>query len=188
MIATKRNTASIYDGCLNYLKESLSSRFAGNQSWTEGSIKSLVGNPQPVNAVNTPYTASPVYIEIFFGNNYILPSAYSLMGRRISKYDNSYLKSWNFYGRNKNGHWVLLHSQVNKPFYFAEERTFQIQAKESYNGFKIEMTDKDTYGYWGLCLGQVEVFLDIYQSVFNTKQCSCSKSSFHYFIILCLIS
>ena len=192
MLASRRNTANIYDGCLNYLKGSLSSKFAQGQYWTTGDIKSLVGNPEPVNAFNTPYTSSPAYIEIYFGDSYIFPSSYSLMGRRTA--NNSFLKTWKFSGRKKNGEWLLLHLQENKPFTFAEERTYRIRAKESFSGFKIEMTETNTIGDWGICLGQIEVFGDIYPTSnicpfrLNTKHCLCSTFSFHYYIILCLIS
>ena len=38
--------------------------------------------------------------------------------------------------------------------------------------FKIEMIDTDTDNYWALCLGQIEVFGDIYKKPWNSYKCT----------------
>ena len=103
----------------------------------------------------------------------------------------SYLKSWEFYGRNKKGKWKLLHFEVNKPFSFAEERTFFITANESFNGFKILMTDANTYNDYALCLDQIEVFGDIYPTSYylipGKYRCTTKHSIYHPFSSLQII-
>ena len=123
-----------------------------------------------------PYNDPPSYFEIYFGDKYIVPTAYSLMGRRDEKYKSHYLKSWNFSGRDETGKWIYLHDKTNEPFSQAEERTFRLNRYKSFNAFKIEMTDCDTFGRWALCLGQIEVFGDIYSKpVVFLKYFQCTK-------------
>ena len=184
MIASKRKTYNIYDGCLNYLKEELTDNLPSDQRWTTGNIKDLVGNNQHVDVHNYPYDTPNPFIEIFFGTKYIFPSSYSLMGRRYKEYNNAYLKSWEFYGRNKENNWIKLHSEENKTFSFAEERNYRIKAKESFNAFKILMTDKDTSGCYAICLGQIEVFGDIYPTHYFFTPKNCFKTQRSLFLSL----
>ena len=189
MITSRRKTSDIYNGCLSFLRTELTSVLPPNEAWSTGNIQSIVGNPTPVNAHNDPYKNPPGFIEIYFGTKYIFPFAYSLMGRR---YDGGRLKSWEFYGRNKNNQWILLHKEDNNPLFRSEERTYQIKAKESFNGFKIYMTESNDDGNWALCLGQIEVFGDVYPTscYFSTKINSCKSKlnthslSYQYIIVL----
>ena len=180
MIVSKRDTSSIYNGCLAYLKNDLNTKLPEGQNFNLAiGIKGLVGSRTQYNAINTPYNAAPAYFEIYFGDKYIFPTAYSLMGRRDSTYKVHYLKSWDFFGRDENGVWNLLHTQSNKAFSQAEERTYPLKFNKSFNAFKIQMTSTNTAGEWALCLGQIEVFGDIYKRPFNrficTKQISRNK-------------
>ena len=165
MIARLSNK-DIYDGCLNYLKSELTDELPEGFAWNTDSdsslsfhgIKNLVGNPTPVNEHPYPYDKQH-YIRIFFGNHFIQPISYSLMGRRIEMFNGSYLKNWIFYGLTRFDEWVPIHmsSPSDPPFSFAEIRTFPLKKKESYKGFMINMTEKNTNGDWGICLGQIDV-------------------------------
>lgn len=180
MITSRRKTSDIYNGCLTFLKTELTSALPPGQSWTTGNIQSIVGNPTIVNAHNNPINNPPGYIEIYFGSKYIFPSAYSLMGRRFE--DHGHLKSWEFHGKNKNNQWILLHKEENRPLNQSEERTYLIKAKESFKGLRISMTETNIDGNWALCLGQIEVFGDVYPTsyYFTPKIKSCiSKYSTH---------
>ena len=164
MIASKRDSSDIYDGCLNYLKENLTAYFSDDVEWFGVGIKGLVGSSKQYNTHNHYTEHSYISLTILFGDNYIFPVAYSLMGRRDPTYKYNYLKGWTFSGRNKNGVWKNLSSYSNKPFSFGEKRTFLINAHESFNAFKLQMTEKDTDDKWYICIGQIDVYGDIYST------------------------
>ena len=172
MIASRRDTSNIFSGCLSYLKSNLTAKLYENQTLISEGIKGIVGSETQYNVHNNPYNKAPAYIEIHFGNKYIVPTAYSLMGRRDSRFLHSYLKSWNFSGKDTSGKWILLHNETNKAFSFAENRTFPLKSSETFSAFKIQMTDKNTDGSWAICLGQIEVFGDIYIHPVNCPKCT----------------
>ena len=191
IIASKIDTRKYFDGCLNRLRKDLTSIIPDNTRWTNGvnGIKDLVGTEEVVDAYSTPFDIKYPFIEIYFGNKYIYPVAYYLMGRRYKGYTN-FLRSWNFMGRNKKGEWILLHEENEKPFSFGENRTYLLKAEEAFNGFKIAMTDICSFGDssrngdWALCLGQIEVYGNIYKSSYvpinGVFLCTSSK---HYSLI-----
>ena len=169
LVASKLDTTNIFDGCLNVLRKELTTKLPEGKTWLNGiGIKGLVGSVEVYNEHPAPWKEkSPTWIEIYFGNKWILPFAYSLMGRRI--YNGNLLKSWDFSGLNRNNEWVLLHSETNKQFYQNENRTYFLKGNEAYKGFKIEMTGPDLNNMWALCLGQIDVFGNIYRSYFIPK-------------------
>ena len=183
IIASKIDTAKYFDGCLNRLRKDLTSRIPDNTHWINGvnGIKDLVGTKNVVNAYSTPYNINNPFIEIYFGDKYIYPVAYYLMGRRLQGYTN-FLRSWKFSGRNKKGEWILLHKENDKTFSFGENRTYLVKPEEAFNGFRIEMTDTDSAGTFALCLGQIEVYGNIYKSSYVPKngiiQCTSIKQRF----------
>ena len=177
MIASKRDSSDIYSGCLAYLKNDLSAVLPAGKSFVHGGIKNLVGSSTVYNAHNSPWNSAPIYFEIYFGKKYILPTSYSLMGRRAL--DHHYLKSWDFYGKNVFGKWVLLHSVSNKQFSNGEKRNYPLDHNETYIGFKIQMTETDSNGEWALCLGQIEVFGDVYSCPFIKENIYCKKRTIH---------
>ena len=193
----KLNTKNIYNGCLAELKDELTDELPPGKNWVadkenmaQNGIKNIVGMKDPVDAHDSPYTA-PSYIKIYFGSYFIQPISYSLMGRRNPnpEHDRAYLKSWDFLGRTKNNEWKLLSSIQNQSFSKAEERTYQIYTQESYNGFMINMTEKNTDGNWAICLGQIDVHGFIFQSYNAFRRISQSVSSFKsYFILFYTIS
>ena len=173
MIVSRRDTSNIFSGCLAYLRDDLTAKLPEGENFYENlGIEYIVGTKEIYNAINVPYSKGPSFFEISFGNKYIFPTAYSLMGRRTPQWKNHYLKSWNFFGRDETNSWILLHSVSNDPFTFAENRTYQINQRRSFNGFKIEMIDANTDGQWALCLGQIEVFGDIYNKAYNKYKCT----------------
>ena len=180
MIISKRDTSDIFNGCLSYLKETITSEFSEGESWAGIGITGLVGSPTQYNTHNSPGTHQNVSLQIFLGGKYILPCAYSLMGRRDPTYKDSYLKGWVFYGRNKNNVWINLSSYSNKAFSFGEKRTFLLNSSESYNAFMLKMTETNTDNNWYLCLGQIEVYGDIYSKPhsYDWKKCT-SVNGFH---------
>ena len=178
MITSKRDTSNIFKGCLAYLKNELTTELPEGQNFSQSiGIKGLVGSETYYDVYNTPYGKSPVYFEIYFGNKFIYPTAYSLMGRRVPTWKHNFLKSWNFFGKDEKGKWDLLSSYKNNQFDFEEIKTFPLFTYKSYNGFKIEMTDADSDGVWVLCLGQIEVFGDIYLK--PHRNINCNKYTVH---------
>ena len=174
MIVSKRDTSNIYSGCLAYLKDDITAKLPEGQKFNdEIGIKGIIGSTTQYNVHNSPFLEAPVYFEIYFGDKYIFPTAYSLMGRRDSTNKANYLKNWVFFGRDEAGVWNLLHTEENKPFSQEEIRTYSLNVSKSFNAFKIQMTGTDTAGGWALCLGQIEVFGDIYKKPF--KQFRCTK-------------
>ena len=170
LITAKLNINNIYDGCLTYLRNSLTSEIAEGRKWSESGIKSLVGTKTPINEHVEPFDSPPAFFKIYFGQYYIKPISYSLMGRRISQFNDNYLQGWDFYGRNKNNEWVLLSSYSNSMFNFAEERHFPLEDSDFYSGFMLKMTQPDSSGKWALCIGQIEVHGYIYNSIpFNSQ-------------------
>ena len=65
-----------------------------------------------------------------------------------------------------------MNSVSNEPFSFAENRTFPLKTSKSFNAFKIEMIDTNTNNAWALCIGQIEVFGDIYRRPLNHNKCT----------------
>ena len=190
MIISKRNTSNIYDGCLAYLKNDLTAELPEGQSLINNGLEGLVGSETQYNVHNNPYDKPPSYFEIYFGDKYIVPTAYSLMGRREPSVKDHYLKSWNFSGKDERGNWILLHKEKDNPFSFAEIRTFRLKQHKSFNAFKIEMTDTDSKGMWALCLGQIDVFGDIYSKpvlFFRYCQCTKQRSLNHLYLLFCFI-
>ena len=98
LVASKLDITNIFDGCLNVLRKELTSKLPEGKYWNNGvGIKGLVGSVKEYNEHPAPWQdKSPTWIEIYFGNKWILPSAYSLMGRRA--YEVNFLKSWDFSG------------------------------------------------------------------------------------------
>ena len=176
----KLNSHNIYNGCFQELKNYLTDELPEGQNWTSyefqswkgnHGIKNLIGNSTVINEHNTPYNKPPAFFKIFFGNHYIQPFSYALMGRRIPNYKGEgILKSWDFFGLTKEGRWKLLDSHFDEPFSYAEERTFIINAKESFKGFMINMTETNNIGNWALCLGQIDVHGFIFNS-YNVIRC-----------------
>ena len=187
MITSRRDTANIFNGCLAYLRNDLSAILPQGKELTSIGIKGIVGSETQYNVHNSPWDSAHSYFEIYFGNKYILPIAYSLMGRRDPTYKGSYLKSWEFFGRDEAGVWNILHSQSNKPFAQAEKRTFSLSVNKSFNAFKIQMIDTDSSGEWALCLGQIEVFGDIFKSSFNRCKCTKQASRRNNIVLISLI-
>ena len=163
MIA-KLNTTNIYDGCLSELRDQLTDNLPSGQDWYTkrlgykvNGIKNLVGTEEPINEHNNPYDKPPAYYQIFYGNNYIQPISYSLMGRRSKEYKRNYISGWDLYGQRRNGDWLLLSSFQNSTFEFGEIRIFPLNIRESFRGFMINLTEPDTEGKWCLCAGQIEI-------------------------------
>ena len=101
------------------------------------------------------------------------------MGRRDPKFPNDYLRSWAFFGRDETGVWNLLHTQSNQNFSYAEIRTYPLYVNRSFSAFKIQMIDTSTHNQWVLCLGQIEVFGDIYRRPYKQIKCTQNGLSSH---------
>ena len=160
----KTYSGNFYDGVLSKIKSELTMSLPPGKTWNSGGNGlDLIGNPTGIyNAHQYPYSF-PAYIEITFSNKYIYPTHYFLEGRRL---DNSaLLKSWNFEGRTLSGEWKILHSQVDKQFSQNESRLFSMRIRDVFTGFRINMTDVSSDSGWVLCLGQMEVFGNIFNSV-----------------------
>ena len=170
LITAKLNTSNIYNGCLTYLKDTLTSEIPEGHKWAKSGIENLVGTETPINEHIEPFDSPPTFFKIYFGHYYIKPISYSLMGRRISIHDANYLQGWDFYGRNKNDMWVLLSSHSNSRFSFAEERNFTLEGSDYYSGFMLKMTQPDSSGNWALCIGHIEVHGFIYNSIPSNSQ------------------
>lgn len=188
LVASKINTDNIFDGCLNEIRNEITDKLPEGKSWFNGTgIKGLFGSVEECNEYPTPWkTKSETWIEIYTGSKWINPSAYSLMGRR--QYDFNLLKGWNFSGLNKYNEWVPLHSDSNNQFKIYENRTYLLRGNEAYKGFKIEMTESDSSGAWALCIGQIEVFGNIYRSYFIPKNGIFKCTRMRLFLINSLIT
>ena len=184
MIVSKRDTSNIYKGCLSYLRESLSAVLPKNQTLLNEGIKGIVGSETVYNVHNSPWNAPPAYFEIYFGKKYIYPIAYSLMGRRVVAAN--FLKSWDFYGKNARGYWVLISNYTDEVFTQGQIKTYYLNTKESFSAFKIQMTEPDSKGEWALCLGQIEVFGDIYSRPFS-KWNECTKQRTKHFNVFTFV-
>jgi hypothetical protein len=100
------------------------------------------------------------WYELTFGNKIIHPTGYALMGR---KYCNGhFVKGWKLYGRKIDGTWVDLDIHQNEPFTRCEVRTYDINTEDEFISFKFEMTEPETTGNWAFCIGQMEIFGDIF--------------------------
>ena len=155
---SKLNTGNIYDGCLSELRNEIQGVIREDQKWYSGyDLKYIIGTEEPYNVVPTPYNDPPSYIKIYFGNHFIQPVSYSLMGRRITEHNDAYLKAWNFLGQTIKDEWILLDFHEDWQFDFAEIRTFVLNSKESFKGFMINMTSQNSNNKWGIALGQIEV-------------------------------
>ena len=179
MVVSKRNTSNIYDGCLSYLRENVNATLPKNQHWFESTeFKNIIGTKEIFNVHNEPFDESPAYFEISFGKRYIFPIAYSIQGRRFNSMH--LLKGWDFFGKNVYDIWVPLSSFSNSLLKQNVIKTVPLNVNESYKEFKIQMTEPDSTGKWALCLGQIEIFGDIYakpffKGNFCNNQLSCQR-------------
>ena len=184
-----------YDGCLTHVKPNITDALPPGQTWvSENGIKALIGNPTVVNEHNFPWTTPPAWYDVFFGNYFIQPTAYSLMGRRIPTLDHSYLRDGDFFGHSISGNLVLLSSYRNSPFSFGVIRTFSVLSHESFKGFRLEIKEPNTNSNWRLGIGQIEVFGYIfsqYHSIKRRNNVTCgprwNKRSLHAIILSNLI-
>ena len=165
MIA-KLNQSNIYDGCLSELRSILTDKLPPNRHWLNGTgIKNLVGNHEVVNEHNVPWEEGPpAYYKIFFGDHFIQPISYSLMGRRA--FPNNCIKGWDFFGLTRNDEWKFLDGHNKSHFQPFEEIIYTISEKESYKGFMLNMTEPDTENEWCLCIGLIEVHGYIFDHYF----------------------
>ena len=188
LFASKIDTSNIFDGCLSLIRNEITDKIPEGKKWVneELGIRALIGTKEEINQHTVPYVnKSPTWYEIYTGSKWILPSAYSLMGRRA--HNNSHLKGWNFSGLNKDNAWILLHNESNKRFYRYENRTYILKGNEAYRAFRIEMTEPDSVNEWALCIGQIEVFGNIYRSHFIPKngifKCTTMNRYFFNYLI-----
>ena len=79
LIAIKLNKSNIYDGCLAYMKQYLTSELPPGQKWSRNGIQDIIGNEQVINLYNSPYNDPPSYFKIYFDRYIIKPISYSLM-------------------------------------------------------------------------------------------------------------
>ena len=180
-VIDKVNNVNIYDGCLSYLREYLTAEIPYGRQWRMSGIKNLVGCETAINEHLTPYNSPPAFYKIFFGNYYIKPISYSLMGRRIAQYNEHYIKGWDFYGRNKNNEWIILSSLNNEVFTFGSIKNYEItDANDVYNAFMIKMNQPDDQNHWALCIGQIEVFGYIFDSIPTNQQEKIVNSKVNY--------
>ena len=117
MVIAKLDKSNIYDGCLTYLRSELVGELPEGQHWGSGhenGIINLIGHHDNINEHNNPYANPPAYYKIYFGNHYIKPISYSLLGRVL--FNQGLVQGWNFYGRTVKNEWILLSSFSNSPF------------------------------------------------------------------------
>ena len=175
MRISKRDSSDIFNGCLSHIRDNITTGLPEGQNWYEGhDARYLIGTKTVYDVHGTPWSAPPAWFDIYINGYYIFPVAYSLMGRRDSRYKANFLKGWELLGRNIQGKWKLLSNYSNKQFAFAEVRTYLIEANESFNAFKLNMTEADSSGTWALCPGQIEIFGDIYTFPYTPNQ-KCSR-------------
>ena len=167
---SKRDNRNIFDGCLSYLKNTKCERITGilpEGVQFNGEIQQLIGSNTAFNVNNRNYqndlSNNNPFFEIHFGNNFIYPTSYSLMGRRapFAKWG-GFLKGWILYGLNKKEKWIPLDQHSNEVFSEEKVRTYTLKTEEAYKAFKIKMTEPDSNNSWALCIGQIEVFGDIF--------------------------
>eukprot|EP01084_Bolivina_argentea_P015415 28845_1 len=99
------------------------------------------------------------WISFDFGKNIkINPTKYTL---RHSSCINFYLRGWDFMGSNDGKEWAVIKKHVsdtslNKP---RQSHTWTIQnCNTFYQMFKIQMTTKDSAGYWCINANGFEIY------------------------------
>ena len=172
-----KQTKDIDNGCLVELFNDVNSKIGpqglqwiGNDGRV--AIQALIGKKDDpkLNYHNIPWERNskgdkwwnenhPWY-EITFGEKYICPTGYALMGRKLC--NGNLVKGWKLYGQKKNDSWVTLDEHKDSVFGFREVRTFEIKTNDMFKAFKIEMTQPENTGNWAFCIGQIEIFGDIY--------------------------
>ena len=173
MVIAKLNNSNIYDGCLTYLRSELVGELPEGQRWETNSangITNLIGCEESINEHNVPYNLPPSYYKIYFGNHFIKPTSYTLMGRRAAT--GNYLKGWNFFGLNIKKEWVLLSSYSNSLLQPKELRTIDIDNHGPFIGFMLKMTEPEASNTWALTIGQMEVHGYIYDAIPKIKYCT----------------
>ena len=164
IIIKKTNPNDIYDGCLYYLKDQITFSKDESSRWSSDPIEKIVTSKVDHDAYICASSFPNLTIDL--NEKYVLPTSYSLMGRRSC--DCFFLQSWELKGRTKDNRWVLLHSQTKNPFSRYSIKNFTLSTKLSYSAFKISMTDKSYDGNYGgnLCLniGHIEIFGIIYDT------------------------
>ena len=153
----KLNPHNLFDGCLYFLRNQIKYSKDSTSRWSSAPIENIVNSVANHNSYVCNDNTFKPNLTLDLNGAHVVPVSYSLMGRRGGD-DDYYLKSWELKGRKQNGKWVLLHSQSNNPFSFASTKNFTLRSINSYNAFKIAMTDKTQGGNGCLNIGHIEIF------------------------------
>ena len=185
----KVNNSDITDGLLSFVKNDLVFNYPTNAELFNTPLDMIFGPQVAHYSCLGSYDNPPTWLEITFGNRYIIPSYYSMQGR-ISQYDGYYLRTWILEGKTQNGKWIKLDAQENNPFSYGSFKTFPIGINIPIKSLKINMTGTDSYGKWWICMRH----FDIYGCLISTREYlrTCKQNckhhhSFFVFIILLLV-
>ena len=185
----KLNNSDLYDGLLSYIKKDVSFKYPKTSNLFDSPLDMIIGPQVQHNACVGNYNRAPSWLEISFGNRYIIPYYYSMQGRICTNYNNNYLKSWELEGKMKNGKWVKLHNQTNNPFSFGSFKTFPIESNVPIKSLRINMTDKETGGTWWICMGHFDVYGCVISSrelLMTCRQLCNRHNLFYYYNIIML--
>lgn len=137
-----------------------SNRLAVSMTASSCNTGTLVSLINPTNKTNYWTQNQPdSWIRVDLKKNRVNPVAYTIRGRMDHDYNQ--LQSWVFEGLNR-GRWVTIDKHQNEPLRIKEAKTFQVEAKGTYNAFRIKQIGENTYGDNDLVLSAFEVFGHIY--------------------------
>ena len=117
----KVNNNDITDGLLALVKKDVRFKYSPNAALFNTPLDMIIGPQVQHDSCVGSFTDPPTWLEISFGNRYIIPSYYSMQGRINANIDNYYLRTWELEGKTKSGKWIKLHNQTNNPFSYGSK-------------------------------------------------------------------
>ena len=176
----KVNNSNLTDGLLALVKKDVKFTYSSNSAIYGSSLDVMIGAQTQSDSCVGSHTVPPTWLEISFGNRYIIPSYYSMQGRISSQYNGDYLQSWELEGKTRNRKWIKLDNQENNPFSFGSFKTFPIGSNVPIKSLRINMTEADNAGGWWICLGHFDVYGHLMSANEYLKTCNMNHHH-HYF-------
>ena len=179
----KENYSDISDGILSHIKKDIKFKYSETSRIFDTPLEKLIGPQEYHDSCVGDQTKHPTWLEISYGNKYIIPSYYTMQGRINENHCYNQLRSWDFEGKTESGKWVKLHNETNNPFSCKQIKSFPIERKEPIKAVRINLTNSDGSDQWWICIGHI----DIYGYTINKLQKTCKQRNYHTKFSFCII-
>ena len=187
----KENYNNISDGLLSYVKRNVKFKYSETSQLLSTALEKIIGPQQQHDSCVGDFNKHPTWLEISYGNKYIIPSYYTMQGRINEAHCFNQLRSWDLEGKTKDNKWILLKKHLNDSFALKMVKTFPIGSKEPIKAIRINMTEADDINQWWICIGHIDIYgymISSYELYRTCKRISHHHAKFSYFILYLLSS